>query len=120
MIKVYYDGKCNLCHREIEYYKSIADKNLFSWLDIATNPDHLNSIGITQKDALLYLHVKDEENNLHIGIDAFILIWKNLRFWKIISYFVSLPIIKQLSILLYKKFAKYRFSRLPHCQIITK
>ena len=38
MITVFYDGKCNLCSKEIKYYKSIADENVFNWFDIANDP----------------------------------------------------------------------------------
>tara|TARA_B100001175_G_C19433708_1_gene602467 strand:+ start:686 stop:1045 length:360 start_codon:yes stop_codon:yes gene_type:complete len=117
MIRVFYDGKCGLCRKEINYYKSITEKNLFQWLDIATNPKHLTSINISQKDALLYLHATDINNNLFIGVDAFILIWKNIKYWRILSIIVSLPVIKQLTTFLYKKFANYRFSKLSHCQL---
>ena len=102
MIKVFFDGKCNLCSKEINYYKSIADKNIFQWLDIASNPKYLKSINVLQKDALLYLHATDENNKLFKGVDAFLLIWKNIKYWKILYFLISLPIIKQLSILLYK------------------
>ena len=120
MIKVFFDGECNLCSKEINYYKSIADKNIFQWLDIASNPKYLKSINVLQKDALLYLHATDENNKLFKGVDAFLLIWKNIKYWKILYFLISLPIIKQLSILLYKKFAKYRFSKLSHCQLSLK
>ena len=117
MIKVFYDGKCNLCKKEINYYKSISSNNVFKWFDIATNPKHLLLINVSQKNALLYLHAIDEKGTLFIGVDAFLLIWKNLKYWKILYYFISLPIIKQLSIFLYKKFANYRFSKLTYCKL---
>ncbi len=120
MIKVFYDGKCNLCSKEIRYYKSIADEKLFKWLDIASNPKHLKSINVSQQDALLFLHATDVNDKLYIGIDAFLLIWKNIKYWKILFFLISLPIIKQLSILIYKKFAMYRFSKLSHCQLSIK
>ena len=117
MINVFYDGKCGLCSKEIKYYQSVADDKLFKWFDIANNPEHLISINIPQKDALLYLHASDENNKLFVGVDAFLLIWKNIKYWKLLYFFVSIPVIKQLAILLYKKFAKYRFSKLSHCQL---
>ena len=120
MIKVFYDGKCNLCSKEIDYYKSIDDRHKFKWLDIASNPKHLKEINVSQKDALLYLHATDENNNLFIGVDAFLLIWKNIKYWRILYLFISLPILKQLSIFIYKKFANYRFSKLSHCQLSHK
>ena len=120
MITVYYDGKCNICSKEISYYKSISNKELFNWYDIANNPKYLKTINVTQSEALMQLHATDQNSQLYIGVDAFILIWKNLRFWKILSIIISLPIIKQISILAYKKFAKYRFSKLKHCQLSLK
>lgn len=115
MITVYYDGKCNLCNKEISYYRRICNKSKFSWNDIANHPEKLKKIKIQQSDALMYLHATDNKGKLYIGVEAFILIWKNIRYWKILSYFISLPIIKQVTILLYKKFAKYRFYNLKHC-----
>lgn len=120
MITVYYDGKCNLCSREINYYKSIANDNDFNWLDIAKNPKYLKSIKVTQPEALMQLHATDQNNKLYVGVDAFILIWNNLRFWKILSIIISLPLIKQISIFTYKRFAKFRFSKLTHCQLSVK
>tara|TARA_Y100001960_G_C14533407_1_gene757255 strand:- start:49 stop:414 length:366 start_codon:yes stop_codon:yes gene_type:complete len=120
MITVFYDGKCNLCSKEINYYKLIADDNLFKWLDIANNPKYLSLIGISEQDALLYLHATDENNNLFIGVDAFLLIWKNIKYWRILYFFLSQPIIKQFSNFIYKKFANYRFSKLSHCQLSKK
>ena len=35
MIKIFYDGKCGLCSKEINYYIKIAPKNVFDWFDIA-------------------------------------------------------------------------------------
>ena len=57
------------------------------------------------------------ENNIHVGVDAFIIIWSNLKFWRILSFIVSLPIIKQIANLFYKNFAERRFAKLPHCQL---
>ena len=117
MITVFYDGKCGLCSKEINYYKTIANPKKFTWLDVANNPNHLKLIDVTLSDALMQLHVLDNENNIHVGVDAFILIWSNLKFWRVLSFIVDLPIIKQIANLLYKKFAERRFAKLPHCQL---
>ena len=118
MINVYYDGKCSLCSKEIQYYKSISDINTFKWYDIASEPLYLSTINVTQKDALLYLHATDHKGDLKIGVDAFIIIWKELRFWKYLGFFISLPLIKQITIFIYKIFANYRFSKLEMERIL--
>ena len=85
LTKVFYDGKCGLCSKEINYYKRIAPKNTFEWHDIASNPEKLKELHVSQYDALMYLHAIDQKSNLKIGLDAFILIWSHLKHWKILS-----------------------------------
>ena len=119
MIKVYYDGKCSLCSKEIRYYRKISDVSVFIWYDIATEPQYLSQINISQKEALLYLHAVDHDNNLKIGVDAFIIIWQELKYWKYLSHFISLPIIKSIACFFYKSFANYRFSKLEHCKVLN-
>ena len=117
MISVFYDDKCGLCSREINFYKKISQKNDFKWLGISTSSEDLNSSNVKQVDSLMYLHVKDCEGNFYIGVDAFVLIWSKLPYFKYLNYIILLPGIYQFANYIYKKFAKYRFKRLKHCQI---
>ncbi len=120
LTKVFYDGKCGLCSKEINYYKKVAPKNIFEWYDIATKPADLKLIKVSQYDALMYLHAIDQNANVKIGVDAFILIWSKLRFWNILSLFVSLPVIYSIAKITYKIFAGYRFKKLTHCQVASQ
>ena len=36
------------------------------------------------EQCLKFLHVKDENDDLKIGVDAFITIWKKIKYWKIL------------------------------------
>tara|TARA_B100000767_G_scaffold183431_1_gene171234 strand:- start:998 stop:1369 length:372 start_codon:yes stop_codon:yes gene_type:complete len=117
MISVFYDDKCSLCSREINFYKKIAPKAPLIWLGISTSSIELNNAKVKRIDALMFLHARDNDGMFHIGVDAFILIWRNLPYFKYINYFISLPGIYQLANLIYAKFAKYRFKKLEHCQI---
>ena len=119
-IKVFYDGKCGLCSKEINYYKKIAPKNTFDWYDIATNQNDLKHINVSQYDALMYLHVLDKQSKLNIGVDAFISIWSQLKFWNLLSILIKAPLIYSLAKFMYKKFAGYRFKKLAHCQIANR
>ena len=120
LIKVFYDGKCGLCSKEINYYKKIAPKNTFEWYDIATNKKDLKHIKVSQYDALMYLHVLDNQSNLKIGVDAFISIWSQLKFWNLLSILIKAPLIYSLAKFMYKVFARYRFKKLAHCQIANR
>ena len=120
LTKVYYDGKCGLCSKEINYYKRIAPKNIFEWHDIASNPNMLKDIRVSQYDALMYLRATDQKSNLKIGVDAFILIWDKLKYWKILSILIRTPIIYSIAKIAYKLFANYRFKKLDHCQMASQ
>lgn len=117
MVTIYYDGKCGLCSREITYYKKIAPEGLFNWADIAHDPAPLQTLNITQADALRRLHGVDEGGRLYIGVDAFVLIWRQLAYWRWLGMVVGLPLVRHTTGWAYNRFADYRFSRLDHCQI---
>ena len=119
MIIVFFDGKCNLCSKEINYYRKIAAKDIFDWQDINIKGNDFIKTGIKTSDGLKILHVLDN-NVLYVGVDAFIKIWNNLSYWKILGMLVSLPLIKQMVGLAYRVFANWRFSRLEHCIIAKK
>ena len=115
MIKVFYDGKCNLCSKEINYYNRIAPSGIFDWQDVNLMNDEFVNTGIKISDALKILHVIDVNDELHLGIDAFIVIWNNLTYWKILARVLSIPIIRKVANIAYKVFANWRFNRLNHC-----
>lgn len=122
MIKVYFDGKCGLCSKEINHYRKIAKDGDFSWEDVANDSSHLINLKVTQSEALRRLHAQDSDGKLHIGLASFILIWENLPYlkWAILAWFVKLPLIFQTIEFFYNRFADYRFERLPHCKISAK
>ena len=117
MISVFFDGKCNLCSKEINYYRRIAPKNTFNWVDITKIPGELDKFEIKLSDGLRLMHVADSNGNISTGVDAFIIMWKQIKYWKFLGLFVSLPIVKQIANLLYRYFADWRFNRYEHCLI---
>ena len=120
MIKVFFDGKCNLCSKEINYYIKIAPSGIFDWQDVNLMNDEFVNTGIKISDALKILHVIDVNDKLHLGVDAFIVIWNNLTYWKILARVLSIPIIRKVANIAYKVFANWRFNRLNHCILAKK
>ena len=119
-IIVYFDGICSLCSKEIAYYRRIAPAGIFEWRDIANQADYLDGTGLSQADALRYLHVRDKAGHMQIGVDAFICIWREMRFWSLLAVIASLPVIRPILRRAYIAFANYRFRRQPHCLIAAK
>ena len=116
MITVFFDGKCGLCSREIRHYQKIAPVGRFCWSDIASDPSPLESVNVTQVAALERLHAQSEDGAIHVGVDAFLIIWAALPRWRLLGRIIGLPGCYQLAGKLYNKFAKKRFERLEHCQ----
>ena len=117
MLTVYYDGKCGLCRREIEYYKRVAPPGGFLWQDIANDPASLADLDVSQADALRRLHARDSFGNIYVGVAAFIAIWHGLNYWRYLAMIINLPLLQPVAAFAYDRFADYRFSRLTHCQI---
>ena len=117
MLTVYYDGKCGLCRREIEYYKNIAPADSFVWLDIANDPTSLAALRISQADALRRLHARDASGVMHVGAAAFVAIWQRLAYWRYLALLMKLPLVLPLASIIYNRFADHRFARLSHCQL---
>ena len=120
MITVFYDGKCGLCRWEINHYKRIASADVFTWVDITENPAVTHKIGISYADGLKLLHATDSTGKLYVGVDAFLLIWRQITSWRILAKIVSLPIIRPVVNIAYRVFAAWRFTRLAHCQVAIK
>ncbi len=117
MITVFYDGICSVCAGEISHYQRHAPMGAFLWCDIARDPAPLQPFHISQATALRRLHAVSQDGQLHIGVAAFILIWRQLGLkWRLLAMIVSLPGICLLLDCAYSRFADYRFARLSHCQ----
>ena len=119
MITVFYDGKCGLCSREINHYRSIAPAGIFDWQDITESTDQLSKLGVSLAEGLKRLHATDATGKLYIGADAFILIWKQLPRWKLMTILVALPGIRQLAQFAYARFADWKFKHAKHCQLVV-
>jgi predicted DCC family thiol-disulfide oxidoreductase YuxK len=96
-VTVYYDGLCQLCSREIAHYKKMRGADNIHFLDI-TNADFdakredLDPIKVHQT-----IHAKDQNGKIHLGVDAFLLIWSQLNAMKFLPPLASLwPIKKSL------------------------
>ena len=120
MIKVFYDGKCGMCSREIRHYMKISPRETFIWRDIANEPQHLKEINVSQSYALKRLHVIDQDGKIQVGVDAFIAIWSKIPRWRLLAFLCAMPGIKFTLGVLYNKFADWKFARSNHCQMAVQ
>ena len=47
-IKVFYDGKCSICKKEINFYSKIDKDKIFDWVNIHRNEKKITHIVISR------------------------------------------------------------------------
>lgn len=91
--KVYFDGACHLCSREMDHYRKKDTQNLFEFIDITAPSFSAAKEGLDPKQVNLEMHVRDSAGNLHTGVNAFIEIWRIMPGYEWMSKASSLPLI---------------------------
>ncbi|MGB1237604.1 MAG: DCC1-like thiol-disulfide oxidoreductase family protein [Pseudomonadales bacterium] len=56
--------------------------------------DTLLLLGVSRQQALQKLHALNDAGQLQIGVDAFILIWQQLPYWRALARVLQLPLLK--------------------------
>jgi len=107
-IKVFYDGKCNICKREIDFYSKIdRDKN-FDWVNIHKNNKKINNTGLSKKELLSVLHIQTQNGSIIKGVNAFGVMWSKFKYLKFLSFAIKLKPINIFANFLYKLWLKTR------------
>lgn len=109
-LAVFYDGSCRVCSREIEQYRKRDKNDQLTLVDIAA-PDFDPAVyGLTQRDFMAKLHVRDASGTFHTGVDAFVRIWEAMPQPELhlLAAVVALPGINLLARGGYALFARFR------------
>lgn len=73
MVKVWYDGACPLCLREIAVMRSLDKRGAITFIDVATGAD--TSCPIDRTQLLARFHA-EEAGVVHSGAAAFAAMWR--------------------------------------------
>lgn len=128
-IKVYYDGLCHLCFREMEHYKKQKGSENIDFVDISSPNFNAVSENLDPKEVNKIMHARDAQGKIHTRIDAFIVIWNALPRYRKISRIASSPFIKPVLEGGYSIFAFLRpylpkrnsgCETSPHCELHNK
>ena len=110
-MKVYYDDKCSICRKEIDYYKKLRVRNV-EWIGIHKNGKKIDFNKITKESYLKRMHVIDDDKQIKVGVEAFIAIWKKNSKFKYLAMVINFFPIKILAIFAYNIFAHFRYKNL--------
>ncbi len=107
-IKVFYDGKCNVCNKEINFYSKIDKGEKFEWINIHKDTKQVKKTGITKDDLLSVFHIQEENGNFVKGVEAFKVLWGQFKYLKILSFLLKFRYINIFANSIYKIWLKKR------------
>ena len=123
-LRVFYDGACRICYKEVNHYKKKDQGDYLILEDISTPEFEASKYGLKSEDVNLHMHAIDKDGKVFIGVDTFIEIWRRLpNYDKLIPIFENKklrPVIDKG----YNIFAKFVRPHLPkrkcqegHCEL---
>ena len=98
-LEVLYNSECPICNREINHYKKIS-KNNINFIPIST--ETLKSWSLSEDQAAKKLHARLNGKQID-GVDAFLVIWDKLPYYRLLSKIIAIWPVKNISNLLYSK-----------------
>lgn len=93
-IKVFFDGSCKVCSKEIGFYNKYDKKKKFEWIDLNSKAKDLKILGIDKKFLSKSLHIQMGDGKIVKGVNAFRIIWREYRYLKFLSYILDFKIMR--------------------------
>ena len=107
-LKIYYDGLCPLCSREIDHYRNKDHQGLIEYIDIANSSFDAKAEGLDPENVHKRFHAKKADGTIVEGVDAFIEIWKTLKVFKPLKAMAESKVARPVFDIGYNVFAKIR------------
>jgi len=106
-VKVFYNSACPVCNAGVSYQKNRMKACDIEWADVHVDRDSIDDLDTDLDFIRERLHVKDDEGNVRIGIDAFITLWELSpgERWK--ARLFKSPLIHHVADVSYNTFARY-------------
>lgn len=102
-----YHGACPICGTEIRHYRRYAEDRAIrlGWEDISTGVDAplLDALGLDREDAKRRMTVLDADGQVHRGVDAFLVLWREMPRYRRLADFIALPGVYHLARIVYDR-----------------
>lgn len=93
-LKVYYDGLCKVCSKEIGHYKKQSGSEHIEFIDICSAQFNADLEGLDPVQVHKVMHARREDGTIATRVDAFIEIWKVLPKYHRLAKLASMSFIK--------------------------
>jgi predicted DCC family thiol-disulfide oxidoreductase YuxK len=75
-LQVLYNGACPICAAGIRHQQGQLTACEVQWDNVHADPGITPALGLELEAVRERLHVRDAQGRLHIGVDAFIALWR--------------------------------------------
>lgn len=107
-LKVYYDGLCRLCSREIDHYRKQIGADRIQFIDICRPDFDATKEGLDPFEVHKVMHVRRPDGSLATRVQAFIEIWQVLPKYQFLAKLAKKSPARQSLEVGYSIFAKLR------------
>ena len=89
--RVYYDGACPVCTREIAQYRAARGADAIDFVDVSACPPDALGADLSREAALARMHVRLADGRLVSGAAAFAALWGALPGFAWLARIAALP-----------------------------
>jgi len=110
-LRVFYDGSCIVCAKEIEHYLRKNHDGKLVAIDISSPDFDPMAYQITIADFMLQLHAIDQDGQVFKGVDSFWAIWQAFptsTIYGLMGHIIRLPVVNRFARIGYWLFARVR------------
>lgn len=108
---MYYDGGCPVCMRGVRHYQRLDWARRIEWVDLLNDPDVLKPHGVDFSEAMERLHVLDARGELVSGAAAFVALWRELPWYRVLAVVTKIPGIMPVMNAVYDRMTHGRYAR---------
>lgn len=112
-LKVFYDGACTVCYREMKHYMNKDSNNLLDFIDISSKLFDANEYGLNEEEIKIHIHTMNQDGKIFKGVDSFIEIWKRIPNHQPLASIFSNEKVRPFADMGYNIFANYIRPNLP-------
>ncbi len=107
-LKIFFDGCCYLCSKEIEIYRRRNAAGYLEFVDISHPDFDPATYGVDSVAVNREFHVQNSQGEIVKGVPAFIEIWQILPGWSVLAKVAANPLVNLIMRAGYVIFVKVR------------
>lgn len=90
-LKVFYDGACPLCRREIDMYKDLKGADSINWVNVQSCDAAEIPRDVSRDELLGRFHIQSSDQSVKSGAAAFVEIWEKLPAFRFLAKIARFP-----------------------------